>query len=121
MSSESRDSVDSGIAISDDEEINDEIKLKTKYKAVELIQSTFRGYSIRKKRLPNVLYKIKNILESKNYELSQISDDGRINSCIDENLIIQILLKEIPNRIKKVNKECGMIYLYMIISMVGCL
>ena len=49
MSYESRDSVDSGIAISDDEEINDEIKLKTKYKAVELIQSTFRGYSIRKK------------------------------------------------------------------------
>ena len=64
-------------------------------------QPIFRGKSFRRKILPNSLLTIKKILQKRTINLCETSDDGRINSCMDEDEIIRILLEEIPNRIKK--------------------
>ena len=64
-------------------------------------QAIIRCKLFRIKRLPNSLFTIKNILQKHNIKLCKISDDGRINSCMDEDEIIQILSEEIPNRIEK--------------------
>jgi hypothetical protein len=64
-------------------------------------QNVWRGVLFRKKKLPNSLYTIKNILKDHNIKLCNISKDGRVNSCIDENEIVKILLEEMPNRIFK--------------------
>lgn len=77
-------------------EENNNIKLNiTDYKPNEKyiikIQSYYRGYNCRKNRLPNILYQVKNFLEKKNIKISTTSKDGRINSCIDENSIIEII------------------------------
>jgi len=65
------------------------------------IQKWFRGYIFRLKRLPLVMYIIKNYLESQLIELSYENEDGRINSCIDEDIIIKILNKKFQNKIIK--------------------
>jgi hypothetical protein len=65
------------------------------------IQKWFRGYILRLKQLPLIMYKIKNYLTSQTLILSIEHDDGRINSCIDENKIIEILIKNFGKKIKK--------------------
>lgn len=64
-------------------------------------QSIIRGNLFRKKILPNSLITIQNLLQARNIKLCETSDDGRINSCMDEDEIIRILLEEIPTRIYK--------------------
>ena len=64
-------------------------------------QSIIKGRMCRKKRLPNSLLKIQKTLQDHTIKLCKINEDGRINSCMDENVIIKILLEEIPNRIYK--------------------
>jgi len=65
------------------------------------IQCWFRGYIFRLKRLPLIMYKIKAYLELEIFIFSNYNDDGRINSCIDENNIIILLIEKFGNKIKK--------------------
>ena len=70
------------------------------------IQSICRGKLYRINHLPNsILYiqkKLKNYIKKNNIQICNSSDDGRTNSCIDEDTIIHILQLIIgPNRIIK--------------------
>jgi hypothetical protein len=65
------------------------------------IQKWFRGCIFRLKRLPLIMYKIKKILESENFQFSTQSEDGRINSCTDEDKVIKLLIKKFGEKIKK--------------------
>lgn len=76
-----------------------------KLQSIIKIQSWFRGIIFRKKRLPNILYIIQNYLTRNIVKLNNISDDGRINSCIDENNIIKKILIEFNKRVKKPEKR----------------
>ena len=69
-------------------------------KYIITIQKWFRGYIYRLKHLPLILYKIKNYLLLQNLLLSNIHEDGWINSSIDENIIIDIIIKKFGDRIK---------------------
>ena len=65
------------------------------------IQSWFRGYIFRLKRLPLIMYKIKAYLKLQIFNFSNYNEDGRINSCIDEDNIIILLIEKFGNKIKK--------------------
>ena len=66
-------------------------------------QSIIRGKLSRNKRLPTSILKIQQILQQSSITLCESSDDGRINSCMDEDEIIKILNDQLPNRIYKPN------------------
>ena len=66
-------------------------------------QSIIRGKLSRNKRLPTSILKIQQILQISSITLCESSDDGRINSCMDEDEIIKILNDQLPNRIYKPN------------------
>lgn len=70
-------------------------------KKIILIQKWFRGCIYRLKTLPLILYKIQKYLQSSIFKFSNNTNDGRINSCIDEEQIILLLLKNFNNRIIK--------------------
>ena len=63
------------------------------------IQKCFRGYIVRILRLPLILYKIQKYLQICEINLSKISDDGRINSSIDENIKNKLLVKKYNEKI----------------------
>jgi len=65
------------------------------------IQKWFRGSIFRLKNLPLILYKIQKYLQSVIFKFSNDTNDGRINSCIDEDQIILLLLEKFNNRIIK--------------------
>lgn len=65
------------------------------------IQKWYRGCILRLKQLPLIMYKIKKYLESQSFKFSNKTEDGRINSCIDEDEIIKLLIKEFGEKIKK--------------------
>jgi hypothetical protein len=75
------------------------------HKSILKIQSMFRNKLFKKKTLPNSLFTIQKILKKNNLKFCEISDDGRINSCMDEDKIIKILSKKMPNRIRKPKKR----------------
>ena len=52
------------------------------------IQKTYRGYIYRLKHLPLILYIFQNYLKSQSVKLINETKDGRINSVLDENEII---------------------------------
>ena len=52
------------------------------------IQKVFRGYLFRLKRLPLILYIVQKYLKNASVNLSLLSQDGRVNSSIDEISII---------------------------------
>ena len=64
------------------------------------IQKNIRGYLCRIKLLPLFLRVIQNYLSSILYSFSNSTDDGRINSFIDENNIIKILYSKYGDRIR---------------------
>lgn len=64
------------------------------------IQKVFRGYLFRRKRLPLILYIIQEFLSKYEFKCSFQHNDGRINSCIDENNIIDILTEKYGTRIQ---------------------
>lgn len=74
------------------------ITLETK---VIKIQKWFRGCISRLKQLPLIMYKIKKYLKSQLFEFSVQSEDGRINSCIDEDKVIRLLIEKFGEKIKK--------------------
>jgi adenine-specific DNA-methyltransferase len=89
--------------ILDDENIltNKFLSLKIDEKNIIKIQKCFRGYILRLKQLPLIMYKIQNYLKSQNINISNQNEDGRINSCVDEDEIIKLLIKYFGNKIKK--------------------
>ena len=65
------------------------------------IQKWFRGCVLRLHRLPLIMYKIKKCLKSKAFQFSSQTEDGRINSCIDEDGVITLLIEKFGVKIKK--------------------
>jgi hypothetical protein len=70
-----------------------------------IIQKYYRGSILRKKRLPLFLYVIQQYLTKFICEISNDMDDGRINSCKDENTIIANIQKSFPYRIRVPDKR----------------
>ena len=69
------------------------------------IQKNIRGFLYRIKHLPLILYQIKKYLEKGIFIFSSQTSDGRINSCLDENIIISLLKKKYNNKIIEVDKR----------------
>ena len=65
------------------------------------IQKLFRGYILRLNLLPLIMYKIKTYLKLKSFQFSSQNEDGRINSCIDEDKVIKLLIEKFGEKIKK--------------------
>jgi hypothetical protein len=65
------------------------------------IQKWFRGCILRLKQLPLILYKIKKYLKLQAFQFSTQNEDGRINSCIDEDQVIKLLIEKFGEKIKK--------------------
>lgn len=64
------------------------------------IQKWFRGCIQRLKQLPLIMYYIQKHLKSTNIQFSGKNTDGRINSCIDEDEVIKLLVEKFNDRIK---------------------
>jgi hypothetical protein len=77
------------------------IYLHHKMEQAKIIQKWYRGSSVRKRRLPLILYYIQQYLRGAIFEFSNKNEDGRINSCIDEDEIIKVLFTKFANKIKK--------------------
>ena len=56
---------------------------------------------LRLKQLPLIMYKIKKYLKLQAFQFSNQNDDGRINSCIDEDGVIKLLIEKFGEKIKK--------------------
>ena len=65
------------------------------------IQKWFRGSILRLKQLPLIMYKIKKYLKLQAFQFSNQNEDGRINSCIDEDEIIKLLIEKFGLKIIK--------------------
>lgn len=65
------------------------------------IQKIYRGYIFRLKRLPLILYIFQNYLKSKIVKLVENVKDGRINSVLDEEKVIDLLEIKYKNYIKR--------------------
>mgnify|MGYP007061964748 FL=1 len=65
------------------------------------IQKWFRGCILRLKQLPLIMYKIKKYLKLQAFQFSTQNEDGRINSCIDEDEVIKLLIEKFDEKIKK--------------------
>ena len=65
------------------------------------IQKWFRGCLFRLNHLPLIMYKIQKCLKSKAIQFSTQNEDGRINSSMDEDVVIKLLIEMFGNKIKK--------------------
>ena len=99
---------DNGEEASGDDEI-DQLKteepetnadLSKENKIIE-IQKWFRGCILRLKRLPLMMYVIQKYLKSQAFQFSTQNEDGRINSCVDEGGVIELLVEKFGEKIKK--------------------
>jgi hypothetical protein len=75
--------------------------LKINENEIIKIQKLFRGYIVRLKQLPLIMYKIQKYLKLREFLFSTQNEDGRINSCIDEDEVIKLLIKKFGEKIKK--------------------
>lgn len=90
--------------INDTKELKlDKIKLKDKNLNISAvkIQKIYRGYIYRLKHLPLILHIFQNYLKNKIVKLIDKSKDGRINSVLDEDEIIDLLEKKYKKYIKR--------------------
>ena len=74
------------------------------------MQKRFRGSSCRLNRLPTILYAIQRLLSEKgkhgNIQFSRQNADGRINSSIDEDMVLNVLVDHFgDSRIKRPNSR----------------
>ena len=76
------------------------LKTTNKTNSIIIIQKWFRGWCVRKRILPFILYKVQKYLKSKKYVFSNQNNDGRINSSLDEDEIIKLLMEKFNNVIK---------------------
>jgi hypothetical protein len=74
------------------------------------IQSWFRGINFRNRRLPLIMYRIQKFLKDYTFECSTQTTDGRVNSCLDEDFIIDLLSKKFKSKIEKPDKSKRMWY-----------
>jgi hypothetical protein len=65
------------------------------------IQKWFRGCILRLKQLPLIMYKIQKYLKLHPFQFSTQNEDGRINSCMDEDGVIKLLIEKFGEKIKK--------------------
>jgi hypothetical protein len=65
------------------------------------IQKWVRGCLFRLHRMPLIMYKIQEYLQIQAFPFSTQNEDGRINSCIDEDGIIKMLIEKFGAKIKK--------------------
>ena len=65
------------------------------------IQKWLRGNILRIKRLPFIMYQIQKYLKSQKMEFSSKTKDGRANSVLDEDNIIELLIEKFGDKIKK--------------------
>lgn len=65
------------------------------------IQKLYRGWICRVKRLPTIMYMVQNVFIIQNFQFYRENQDGRINSCVDEDLIITLLFEYFGERIRK--------------------
>lgn len=72
---------------------------------IKKIQKWFRGGILRLKQLPLIMYKIKKYLKLQVFKFSTQNEDGRINSCIDEDKVIKLLIEKFSEKIKKPKKK----------------
>lgn len=64
------------------------------------IQKCFRGYLLRRNRLPLIMYSIQAYLIKQSFRFANQNDDGRINSSLDEKPIIELLIQKFNKRIR---------------------
>jgi len=64
------------------------------------IQKWFRGYIFRVHRLPLIMYQMQHYLQSITFEFSTQTQDGRTNSCLDEDELLTKLTNKFGNKIK---------------------
>lgn len=77
-------------------------ELSMKNICVVKIQKWIRGTIFRLKRLPLIMYKIQKYLKTQVFQFSTQNEDGRINSCIDEDEVIRLLTIQFgSHRIKR--------------------
>ena len=76
-------------------------KLSLHQNKIILIQKCFRGWRVRKRHLPLILYRIRTYLKSITFNFSSQTNDGRVNSSLDEDEIIKLLVKKFNHLIKK--------------------
>tara|TARA_Y100000780_G_C13665825_1_gene410461 strand:- start:833 stop:1570 length:738 start_codon:yes stop_codon:yes gene_type:complete len=81
------------------EELISEFSKSTLDDNVINIQKIVRGFLLRRKRMPLVMYIIKKYLENTKINISKKNKDGRVNSSNDEDIIIEILMKKFKNKI----------------------
>lgn len=79
-------------------------------KYVIKIQSWFRGVNVRNRRLPLIMYIVQNFLKEYKFSCSTQTTDGRVNSCLDEDFIIDLLIKKFKPRVQKPDKSKRMWY-----------
>lgn len=91
------------LSLTDTEYILTPLLEDTIMKKIIIVQKWFRGCIVRLKQLPLIMYKIKKYLEFplQIFKLSNQNEDGRINSCIDEDIIIKLLIEKFGDKIKK--------------------
>ena len=86
------------------ETINSQLNTTYQTNAIT-IQKWFRGCILRLKRLPLIMYQIQNYLQKTDFEFSTNNEDGRINSCTDEDQVTKLLTNRFNNKIKKPEKR----------------
>ena len=64
------------------------------------IQRWIRGSMLRLKQMPLIMYKIQKYLQIQEFSFSTQNEDGRINSCIDEDGVIKLLIDKFGVKIK---------------------
>ena len=65
------------------------------------IQKWYRGCITRLKQLPLIMYKVQKYLQIQTFKFSIQNEDGRINSCNDEDEVIKLLIYKFGEKIKK--------------------
>ena len=74
---------------------------KREMKAIVKIQALWRGFFCRSRRLPNFLQVVRDELISAQLELNHSTKDGRVNSTLDEDIIIKHLEDVFEKRVWK--------------------
>lgn len=69
------------------------------------IQKWYRGTILRKKQLPLIMFRIKRFLNNNLVEFSNQNSDGRVNSSLDEQKIIELLKNRFNGKIKPADKR----------------
>ena len=104
-------------------DLNKEKKIKNKNLNIFAIkiQKIYRGYIYRLKHLPLILYILQNYLKNQFVKLINKTKDGRINSVLDEDEIINLLEKKYKNYIERPKERNWFDIIIKHIIMVKCL